>query len=291
MSGDRVPTIDAHHHVWDPARADQPWMTDGMAAIRRPFTIDDLVPALDAAGIDATVLVQTRSSIDESLELLATAAGSSRIAGVVAWVDLTTAAVADDIAALAAAPGGAKLVAIRHQVQDEPDAAWLGRADVRRGLRAVEAAGLAYDLLVRPRELTAAVEVARAMPGLRFVLDHVAKPPIADRAWEPWASRLVGFRDLDHVACKVSGLVTEARWSAWTVEDLAPYAALALDVFGPARLAFGSDWPVSLLAAPYATVLDAARRLTAGLSGGERERVFGGTAIEVYGLRVEPARG
>ncbi len=284
-----VPAIDAHHHLWDPARAEYPWMTDELAPIRRPFGVADLVPLLDAAGIDATVLVQTRSALDETREFLATAAGTSRIAGVVGWVDLTNPAVADDLAALAEGPGGTKLVGIRHQVHDEPDPGWLSRPDVRRGLRAVQAAGLTYDLLVRARELPAALDVATALPGLRFVIDHVAKPAIRDRAWEPWASRLAAFAGLDHVSCKLSGLVNEASWMSWTVADLRPYADHALTTFSPGRLAFGSDWPVSLVAAPYALVVETAKALVADLSPDERAAVMGGTAVEVYGLRVERA--
>jgi L-fucono-1,5-lactonase len=288
-SGAAAPVIDAHHHLWDPSRAVYPWMTDDLAAIRRPFGVGDLLPLLDAAGIDATVLVQTRSSLEETREFLAAAAGTSRIAGVVGWVDLTSPAVADDLAALAAGHGGDKLVGIRHQVQDEPDPQWLGRPDVRRGLRAVQDAGLAYDLLVRTRELPAALEAARAFPALGFVIDHLAKPAIGERAWEPWAARLAAFAGMDHVSCKLSGLVTEASWTDWTVADLRPYAAHALETFGAHRLAFGSDWPVSLVAAPYPAVVDAARQLVAGLSADERAAVLGGTAVDVYRLRAAAA--
>ena len=286
-----MPVIDAHHHLWDPTRAEYPWMTDELASIRRPFGVADLVPLLDAAGIDATVLVQTRSSGEETREFLATAASTPRIAGVVGWVDLTSPSVGDSLASLAAGEGGGKLVGIRHQVQDEPDPGWLARPDVRRGLRAVEDAGLVYDLLVRARELPAALEVARAMPGLRLVIDHLAKPAIGERAWEPWASRLAAFAGLEHVACKLSGLVTEASWTGWTVNDLGPYVEHALAIFRPARMAFGSDWPVSLVAAPYARVVDAAHELLADLSSDERAAVFGGTAIDVYRLRLAAEPG
>lgn len=280
------PVIDAHHHLWDPSRAHYPFLTDELAAIRRPFGVEDLVPLLDAAGVDATVLVQTRSSSDESREFLATSARSPRIAGVIAWTDLTGANVADDIASLRAAAGGDRLVGIRHQVHDEDDPAWLLRADVRRGLAAVERAGLVYDLLMRARELPVALEVVQAMPDLRFVIDHLAKPPIRDGAMSPWAERLGPFGELPNVACKLSGLVTEADWSRWTIDDLAPFADRALALFGPERMLFGSDWPVSLLAAPYGTVVDTARALLVQLSADERAAVMGGTAIEVYDLPI-----
>lgn len=282
-----VPVIDAHHHLWDPARADYPWMTEALDPIRRRFGVEDLVPLLDAAGVARTVLVQARSSSAESREFLATAAGTPRIAGVIAWTDLTSPGVDDDIASLRAAHGGDRLVGIRHQVHDEEDAAWLGRADVRQGLAAVERAGLPYDLLVRAREMPVALAVVRAMPDLRFVIDHLAKPPVRDGALSPWAELLGPFGELPNVTCKLSGLVTEADWSSWTIEDLAPYVDRALELFGPDRMLFGSDWPVSLLAAPYQTVIDTARTLLADLSDDERRAVMGGTAAEVYDLRID----
>jgi L-fuconolactonase len=279
-----VSTVDAHHHFWDPTRNDYPWMTDEFGAIRRAFGPDDLAPKLAAASIDRTVLVQTRSSVEETREFLATAVETAFVAGVVGWADLTSAAVAEDIAVLRSSSGGRYLVGIRHQVHDEPDAEWLGRADVRRGLRAVAAADLVYDLLVRSRELPAAIDVARAMPDLRFVLDHAAKPPIAARELQPWGGLLEQLAALPNVTCKLSGLLTEADWAAWTIDDLQPYADHVLSVFGPSRVMFGSDWPVSLLAADYGRVVTTARELTVGLSATEAERVFGGTAIETYRL-------
>lgn len=282
-----APVVDAHHHLWDPALADYPWLTDDLAAIRRRFDVSDLLPLLEAAGVEATVLVQTRSSTAESREFLATARATPRIAGVVAWTDLTSPAVEDDLAALREAAGGERLVGIRHQVHDEPDPDWLLRPDVRHGLEAVDAAGLVYDLLVRSRELPAAFETARAMPGLRFVIDHLAKPSVRERAMSPWSERLGLFSALPNVACKLSGLVTEADWATWSTDDLRPYVDRALEIFGPGRLLFGSDWPVSLLAAPYVRVIESARDLVGGMSEAERAAVMGGTAIEVYDLPID----
>jgi L-fuconolactonase len=281
-----VTAVDAHQHFWDPAKADYPWLTDELAPIRRAFGPADLEPLLRDSGIDVTVLVQTRSSLDETREFLATAAGHPFIAGVVGWVDLTAASVADDIAALRAAPGGDRLVAVRHQVQDEPDPRWLGRPDVRRGLRDVAAAGLAYDVLVRTRELPAAIQTAAALPHLRFVLDHAAKPPIASGALEPWSMLIRDLAARDNVSCKLSGLITEADPATWTLDDLRPTAETVLEAFGAGRVMFGSDWPVCLLAASYERVLATTQELAAGLSATERARVFGRTAIEAYGLRT-----
>ena len=278
--------VDAHHHFWDPATAEYPWLTGDFEPIRRAFGPADLAPLLRATRIDHTVLVQARSSADETRAFLATAAGEPFIAGVVGWVDLTATSVRDDLATLRARPGGDRLVGIRHQVQDEPDPDWLGRPDVRRGLREVADAGLAYDLLVRARELPAAIDAAAALPELRFVLDHAAKPPIASRAMEPWSTLIGQIARLDNVSCKLSGLVTEADWATWTPASLQPYVETVLEAFGPARVMFGSDWPVCLVAATYEDVVETANELTARLTATERAGVFGGTAIETYGLRT-----
>jgi L-fuconolactonase len=279
-----VSSIDAHHHFWDPGQADYPWMTAELGSIRRPYGPDDLRPLIEAAGIERTVLVQTRSSVDETSEFLATASAEPFVAGVVGWIDLTDAAVADALAGLRDGAGGEHLIGVRHQVHDEPDPAWLDRPDVRRGLRAVGAAGLAYDLLVRTRELPAATAVARDMPDLRLVVDHIAKPPIATGELEPWATEVRALAAFPNVTCKLSGMVTEADWTSWTPGDLRPYVHVVLEAFGPARLMFGSDWPVCLLAAGYDRVVGTARELLDGLSPAERARVFEDTAAEVYGL-------
>ena len=173
---------------------------------------------------------------------------------------------------------------VRHQAHDELDPDWLLRDDVVRGIQAVGRAGLAYDLLVRPRELPAALALARRLPDVRFVVDHIAKPPIASGELEPWAAGMSEFRELEHVACKLSGMVTEADWSTWTSSDLQPYVDHILDVFGPERLLFGSDWPVCLLAATYEQVVNAARQALVGLTDEERTAVFGATAARIYGL-------
>ncbi|CAG6396812.1 amidohydrolase family protein [Streptomyces cocklensis] len=273
--------IDAHHHLWDLTRRPQPWLTGPeLDPIARSFALAELEPLLAEHGIDATVVVQSSSSLDETRELLALAAESGgRIAGVVGWADLTDPALADVLASLTG-----PLVGIRHQVQDEPDPWWLARAAVRRGLATVAAAGLTYDLLVTPRELPAALETAAALPDLRFVLDHAAKPHIASGGWEPWAAQIAALAALPNVTCKLSGLVTEATWSGWEPADLLPYARHVLDVFGPSRVLFGSDWPVCTLAASYGEVLALAEAASADLSPSDRSSLFGETASRVYVL-------
>ena len=280
--------IDAHHHFWDPARATYPWMTEALAPIRRRFGPEDLRPLLAANGVDQTILVQTRSSLDETREFLATAAQHDFIAGVVGWVDLT-ADVPKQLASLKAGSGGKKLVGIRHQVHDEADPEWLARKDVRKGIAAVGKAGLAYDILVRTRELPAALALVKALPDMRFVIDHIAKPPIASGATSEWAARLEPLAEYQNVFVKLSGMVTEADWKRWTVRDITPYVTRVLEWFGPERCVFGSDWPVCLVAASYAHVIDACGQAIGDLPIDERERIFGGNAMELYRLPVPAA--
>jgi L-fucono-1,5-lactonase len=251
-------------------------MGNELATIRRPFGPDDLRPLLEDNGVDRTVLVQTVSSLEETQELLATAAANDFIAGVIGWVDLTSPSVAETLASLV----GDLLVGIRHQVHDEADPDWLLRDDVQRGIAAVGEAGLVYDLLVRTRELPAALRTVQRNPHVSFVIDHAAKPHIAAGTWDSsWEERLAPFSDEPNVACKLSGLVTEADWRTWTPEQLEPYVRRIIGWFGPQRSMFGSDWPVCLLAANYARVLDAMRHII-----GLDEQIFGGTAVRVYGL-------
>ena len=277
--------IDAHHHVWDLAVRDQGWIRGtAMAPIARSFALDELRPQAAAQGIVATVLVQTVVGPDETPELLALAEADPLVAAVTGWADLASPGLADDLAALAAAPGGRWLRAVRHQVQHEPDPGWLARPDVVAGLRTVAAAGLAYEVLVLPHQLPAAVEAARAVPEGRFVLDHCGKPPVASGDPGTWAADVLALAALPNVVCKLSGLVTEARWDDWSTAALAPFADVVLDAFGADRVMAGSDWPVCLLAATYAQVWDAHRAVLGGLSDGERADVLDGTARRTYGL-------
>ena len=282
----RAGRVDAHHHLWDPGRRAYPWMDESVAAIRRPFGVEDLDAAAGPQGFEATVAVQAVSSVEETEELLAVAAASDRVAGVVGWVDLADPQVAATLAALRARPGGQALVGVRHQVHDEPDPAWLLRDQVLAGLAAVAAAGLAYDLLVRERELPAARAVAQRLPELTLVVDHLAKPRIREAAMDPWAGELAALARHPNVACKVSGLVTEADWDAWTPTQLVPYVRHAVDVFGPERLLFGSDWPVCLLAAGYGEVVAATAEALdrAGIGPAERDLVLGANARHLYRL-------
>ncbi len=268
--------VDTHHHFWDPERRVYPWMGDDLASIRRPFGPGELRPLLEDNGVDLTVLVQTVSDLDETREFLETAASNEFVGGVVGWVDLTSPVVTETLASLVSD----LLVGIRHQVHDEPDPRWLLRADVQRGITAVGEAGLAVDLLVRTRELPAALETVRMHRDMSFVIDHAAKPRIAGGSWDSeWEKALAPFSDEGNVACKLSGLVTEADWRSWTPEQLEPYVRRVVGWFGSQRCMFGSDWPVCLLAAAYDQVLDTMQEII-----GLDEQIFGQTALRVYGL-------
>jgi L-fuconolactonase len=281
------PRIDSHHHFWDPTRVAYPWMVgDALDPVRRPFTPDDLALEIAAQRISGTVLVQTIASEDETREFLELASRTEFIWGVVGWVDLTSAHVGDRLDALMGGPGGDKLVGIRHQVHDEADPEWLCRADVRRGLAAVQERGLVYDLLMRARELPAAVETVTELPRLQFVLDHIGKPRIAEGKDPEWRERMPALAALPNVAVKLSGMVTEGNWASWTSADLRPFVASVVDWFGAGRLMFGSDWPVCLLATSYAGVVKGLEEALGPLSSDDAARIFGLNAVSVYRLRT-----
>ena len=274
--------VDAHQHFWDIDRDAHAWLAD-LPAINRTFGPDDLRPRLEANDVDATVLVEVGSSVEETERFCSLAEETDFVAGVVGWVDLRAPDVADVLARLQEGANGRWLAGIRHQVQGEEDD-WLAAADVHRGLRAVGEAGLAYDVLVFPRHLEAALEAVRACPQTRFVIDHIAKPPIADGELEPWASRMRPFGQLDNVWCKLSGMVTEADHRSWRPDDLKPYVDRVVEWFGTDRVMFGSDWPVCLLASDYDVVAQTLRDLLGPLDAGTHDRVWGGNAVELYGL-------
>jgi len=277
--------IDAHQHFWDPARADYPWMTaPELAPIRRAFGPPDLAPLLKANGIDASIVVQCRSALEETEEFLRIAHATRSVIGVVGWADLADVGLGDTLDRLRASPGGNKLVGIRHQVHDEPDPDWLLREDVKRGLTAMFARDLAYDFLVRTRELPAAIATAQAFPQARFVLDHAAKPPIADGGSAEWSERIAALAACGNVWCKISGLATEAVWNDWDAERLFPFVAHAAKCFGEDRLIYGSDWPVCLLAGSYGEIKGALDACLAKLGPAVCEKAFGANAKAAYRL-------
>jgi len=278
--------IDSHHHLWDTSKRAFGWLAN-LPQINKPFLPEDMRPLLKAAGVDATILVQTITDLDETQEFLQFAADTDFIAGVVGWADLTAPDIDEILAGLQRGPNGHYLVGIRHLVHDEDDPDWLLREDVQHGLDALANAGLVFDVLVRPRELPSAITIARDFPHLKMVIDHIAKPPIASGELEPWASQMREFAALEHVACKLSGMVTEADHEHWTPGDLKPFVSTVVEIFGPDRLMYGSDWPVCLLAADYVEVIDALRTVLRELdvlTPDSKAAIFGNTAIRWYGL-------
>jgi L-fuconolactonase len=278
--------IDAHHHLWDrPGPADYPWITGPLVPLLRPYRIEHLAPLLAAVHVTATVVVQARADRAETEHLLGLAAGHPLLAGVVGWTDLTAPDAADQIDALRAGPGGDRLVGLRHGAADEDDPDWLLRDDIQPALAHLADRGLTFDLEITQRELPAAIRLVRAYPSLRFVLDHLAKPPIA-RGWSTtWASGLAGLAAEPNVCAKLSGLVTEADWATWTITTLGPYVDLAVSLFGPDRLMAGSDWPVCTLAGDYHRVFAATAACLRGLTHAQLDQVFAGTAIDWYRLQ------
>ena len=277
-AANRLPVVDAHLHLWDPDRADYPWLTEERAAIRRRFGLDDLRPVLAAHGVDRGIVVEARSSLDETRELLAVAEADRIVAGVIGWVDLTDPQVATALAELRYGRGGEFLVGVRHQVREEPDEHWLVRADVLAGLGAVADAGIACDLLVTPRELPAALAAARHLPRLTFVVEHLGEPDLEGGADGRWAAGMEALAALPNVHCKLSGL------SAAEPARLAPFVERLRRWFGDERLLFGSDWPVCLLQGSYEQVVATFGELTADASPEVRRCMLGGNAVQVYGL-------
>lgn len=256
-----------------------------MARLRRNFTLADLKPQAAAAGVTATVVVQTDSAPGESSDLLALAASDGLVAAVVGWVDLAAPGAGDAIAELTEQPGGERLAGIRHPLFGEPGEGWLRRPDVLRGLAAVAAAGLVFDVVGLPAQLPDALAAARAVPGLTFVLDHLGNPD-GDPGDGPWARAMRDLAALPNTVAKLSGVLSEAFILG--TRDIDPmiraYCGQAMSMFGPGRLMFGSDWPPCTLTASYPDVLAAARLITGGLSEAEQAAVFAGTARRVYRL-------
>jgi L-fuconolactonase len=276
--------VDAHHHLWQ-VDGGYAWLDDpALAPIRRTFTPADLQAEVTAAGVSHTVLVEGGRCDEREADILFRHAVSTpSIVGVVAWADPANL----PLERYRRLPGAEYLVGVRAQVQAEP-AGYLDRSDVRDGLRGVAAAGLAFDLVVRADQLRECARLAAELPEVRFVLDHLAKPPIRAGQRQPWQDDLALLARCPNVTAKVSGLVTEADRRTWTADDLRPYVRTALDLFGAERLMFGSDWPVCLLAASYRGVLDTVRDLLRDLlpdeDGAGRAAVLGGTAVAFYQL-------
>jgi L-fuconolactonase len=283
--GGDMTVLDTHVHLWDLTVRPQPW-TAPFPTLQRSFLLPELEEVLSDHGVAAAVAVQAGDTTRETIDLLALAATSPTLAGVIGWVDLTGPDVPGGVAALRAAPGGNHLVGVRHQLQVEPDPRYLARRDVRDGLTAVAALGLAYDVVVSPGQLLLVGETAAALPGSRFVLDHAGKPPIGSGDLRAWRADVARLATLPNVAVKLSGLVTEANWTGWTQDDLAPVIDHVLACFGAGRTMAGSDWPVCLLAAGYGTVQSTLAPALAHLDDEGQAAILGGTAARWYRISV-----
>jgi len=274
--------IDAHQHFWKYSPAEYGWIDDSMGMIRRNFLPRDLSPELERNNIRGSVAVQARQTIEETRWLLQLAEGSPRILGVVGWVDLCSPNVRSQLSEFVKNP---KFVGVRHIVQSEPDDRFLMRPDFLRGIALLEEFDLAYDILIYTHHLLVAAEFVARFPRQRFVLDHMAKPPIKAGQTEPWASGVRRLAASPNVFCKMSGLVTEADWQHWKAEQIVPYLDIAFDAFGPDRLMIGSDWPVCLVAASYDRALDVVRDYLNRHSAETRAAVTGGNAQRFWRLR------
>jgi len=273
--------IDAHQHFWIYNQREYGWIDEPMASIRHDLLPADLEPQLEKNGFHGSVLVQVRQTLDETRWLLELAARNSFILGVVGWVDLRSPRLRAELESFAENP---KLVGIRHIVQSEPDD-FLLQTDFLRGISMLEEFDLAYDILVYAKHLPIVAEFVKRFPRQRFVLDHLAKPPIKSGAVDLWARGMRELASFPNVFAKVSGLVTEADWQTWKPEDIRPYLDVAFECFGPRRLMIGSDWPVCTVAASYRRVVNVVKDYLSGYAAEEREAVLGGNAAKFWRLK------
>jgi len=271
--------LDSHVHFWQYSPAEYAWIDLSMTPLRRDFMPEDALGVMRPAGIDACVVVQVRQTLEETRWMLQLADRHRFIAGVVGWVDLRS----DHLDAQIESVAHPKLVGIRHIVQAEADDFLLDDR-FRGGVDRLARHGLAYDILIYARQLPAAIEFASRLPETRLVLDHLGKPDIKRNGFDSWRRDLDRLAAVPNVCAKLSGLVTEADWNRWTVEDLHRYVNAAIDAFGPERLMFGSDWPVSTLAAPYGQVVEIIRTAIDERPQSEQDSIFGGTARRLWRL-------
>jgi L-fuconolactonase len=279
--------IDAHQHFWNLERGSYPWLTQAYGPIFKTFDETDLEPELRACGVTGTVLVQSMDDYDDTDAMLMIARRWPYVVGIVGWVPLTRPEEA--ARAIERFTSDQRFVGIRHLIHDDPDPDWLLRDDVQEGLSLLQEKDLTFDVVaVLPRHLEHVPVLAQRFPRLKLVVDHMAKPPIKEGGWAPWADLMKRASELPNVYTKLSGLATAADWETWDAGDLRKYVDHVIEAFGPNRIMFGSDWPVSILAGGYQRVWAATQSLLEDLTSDQRAMVMGGTAIEFYGLHVRP---
>jgi L-fuconolactonase len=275
--------LDAHQHFWQLSQPfDYAWLrAPDKANICRDFLPADLRPLIQRAGVDRTIFVQTQHNLAENRWVLKLAEENDWIAGVVGWVDLQSPRCEEQLLEFMDHP---KFVGVRHITQDEPDDDFIVRPAALNGLKVLEKHRVPFDLLFFVKHLKHAVTVARAVPNLPLVIDHLAKPRIKDHSLDDWLPHFRAAAACPNVFCKLSGMITEADWEHWQPADVSPYIDAALELFGPERLMYGSDWPVCELAGSYQEQFDALRENLLQLSSSEREKIMGGTAVKFYGV-------
>lgn len=271
--------IDAHQHFWNYHPVKDAWITDDMKVIQRDFMPEDLWPSLKQEGIDSCIAVQADQSEQETLFLLELADKFEFIQGVVGWVDLRASNIAERLEYFSTFP---KLKGFRHIVQGEPQDDFLLRKDFCRGIALLREYDFTYDILIYPRHLKYAHEFVRRFPSQPFVIDHLAKPIIRDKKMDEWKKDIEAIAAIDNVYCKLSGMVTEADWKHWKLDDFKIYIDTVVESFGPERIMFGSDWPVCLVAGEYKDVCEVLEKNTEYLSAVSKERLWGGNAERFY---------
>jgi L-fuconolactonase len=278
------PRIDAHQHFWSYNERDYVWMTGDLQRLARDFLPEDLRRQLDRVGFHGTVAVQARQMVVETEYLLALAGRHSWILGVVGWVDFAS----DDLPRqLERYSAYAKLKGVRELIHDMDDPEYAVSDVHLRAIAALADYGLTYDLLLKPPHILPAIRLVDRFPKQRFVVDHIAKPPISTGAMSPWREDIRELARRDNVWCKLSGMVTEADWNAWTPAQIHPYLDVVLEAFGPERVMIGSDWPVCTCAGPYERVMQLVERYIAGFSQQERDGILGGNCARFYELSIE----
>lgn len=274
--------IDSHQHFWKYNPVKDAWITDDMKVIQRDFMPQDLLPLLQENNIDGCIAVQADQSENETEFLLQLADENDFIKGVVGWVDLRADNVEERLQFYSSCK---KLKGFRHIVQAEPQDDFLLREDFCKGIERLAKYNFTYDILIFPKHLPYATELVKKFPNQKFVIDHLAKPNFKQTNFSQWEKGMKAIAQNDNVYCKVSGMVTEAEWNNWNEEDFTWCLDVVTEVFGINRLMFGSDWPVSLLAASYAEAANIVHRWYSGFSLEEQKKVWGTNAINFYNLR------
>ena len=279
--------IDSHHHVWDLSVREQGWMVgEALDPIKKNFSINDLRQAIAGCGIEKTVVVQTVTNYDETPELLELAEDDELVAGVVGFLKIDSGDAISHLDKYESMRGFKHLVGIRDIAHDYEDIGYLVKPEVVENVQELGRRGLVYDLLTKTPHMQAAIDLVKQSPGTQFVLDHISKPYMAKGEMQPWADKLRELASFENVVIKVSGLFTEADWKNWKAEDFWPYLEHVTNLFTPARMMFGSDWPVCLLAATYRQSIDLMEQFTKSFSDAERKDFWAGTANRTYNLNL-----